>query len=387
MAESPPSQSPAPVDRAAVLELVRATGGGLTAADVAARTGLPGSTVRDHLDGLVEAGLLVKARANAGMPYRPAWRYRAVAEDPASSAYGVLLAAVLEELGGEAADRAVADRLGRHWGGLLAGARDGDRDAVDGLVEVLDALGFAPRVAERGDAGDTTQVRLTTCPYLALVRDHPDAMCRIHAGVIRGALQHSGAPDDTAVLEPFADADGCIVRFRAGGPQRTPPDERKPMDATGFTRDRDGAGRAKNSRPRDELGRPLPYGVPGVPTTPEDVLLSPAEALEEAQRLLDEGRPFHAHEVLEGAWKQAPEPERELWRGLAQLAVGVTHRARGNDTGAARLLRRAADRIAGYAGRAPHAIDAAGVSAWATALADRLQNGDAAQEPPVRLTI
>ena len=64
-------------------------------------------------------------------------------------------------------------------------------------------------------------------------------------------------------------------------------------------RDRDADGRARNSRPRDALGRPMPHGAPGVPTMPEDVVLPPAEALAEAQRLLDTGRPFHAHEVLE----------------------------------------------------------------------------------------
>lgn len=41
----------------------------------------------------------------------------------------------------------------------------------------------------------------------------------------------------------------------------------------------------------------------------------PAETLREAQRLLDAGMPFHAHEVFEDAWKSGPEDERELWRG------------------------------------------------------------------------
>ena len=76
---------------------------------------------------------------------------------------------------------------------------------------------------------------------------------------------------------------------------------------------------------------------------PDDLVLPPLESLAEAQRLLDAGRPFHAHEVLEGTWKAAPEHERELWQGLAQLAVGLTHRARGNPVGAARLLERGAD--------------------------------------------
>ncbi|WP_461029159.1 DUF309 domain-containing protein, partial [Streptomyces sparsus] len=88
-------------------------------------------------------------------------------------------------------------------------------------------------------------------------------------------------------------------------------------------RDRDEEGRARNARPRDALGRPLPHGAPGVERQPEGVLRTPEETLAEAQRLLDEGRPFHAHEVFEDAWKSGPAAEEPLWRALAQLAVGV----------------------------------------------------------------
>ncbi|WP_432824958.1 DUF309 domain-containing protein [Dactylosporangium sp. CA-092794] len=127
-------------------------------------------------------------------------------------------------------------------------------------------------------------------------------------------------------------------------------------------RDRDAAGRARNARPRDELGRPLPRGAAGVPTMPDDLEVTPDQALEQAQRLLDEGRPFHAHEVLEAAWKAAPAAERELWRGLAQLAVGLTHARRGNPAGAARLLERAAARLSAYRSAPPHGVDVAGLS-------------------------
>lgn len=131
-------------------------------------------------------------------------------------------------------------------------------------------------------------------------------------------------------------------------------------------RDRDDFGRARNARPRDGLGRPLPRGAAGVPTMPDDLTVTPAAALDLAQRLLDEGRPFHAHEVLEAAWKSAPAEERELWRGLAQLAVGLTHLHRGNPTGAARLLHRAADRLAEQSAvAAAHGIDIAGLVTWA----------------------
>ena len=82
--------------------------------------------------------------------------------------------------------------------------------------------------------------------------------------------------------------------------------------------------------------------------------------------------PFHAHEVLEDAWKAAAEPDRPLWRGLAQLAVGLTHAARGNTVGAAALLRRGADTIQPYRDDVPHGVDVPGLIRWATGLADEL---------------
>jgi uncharacterized protein len=155
------------------------------------------------------------------------------------------------------------------------------------------------------------------------------------------------------------------------------------MDSSGGTssrdvdRDRDAAGRARNARPRDALGRPLPYGATGEERAPEGVVRTPEDALAEAQALLDAGRPFHAHEVLEDAWKSAPQAERQLWRGLAQLAVGLTHAARGNATGAAALIARGAGNLTPYAGEPPHGIDVAGLLRWAA---------DGATPPPPRLT-
>ncbi len=112
-------------------------------------------------------------------------------------------------------------------------------------------------------------------------------------------------------------------------------------------RDRNEQGRAQQARPRDELGRPLPYGEAGVEPISEEPL-PPEETLAYARRLLDDGRPFAAHEALEVRWKSCPDGERELWQGLAQLCVGLTHHARGNAVGAARLIERAAGRLDGY---------------------------------------
>jgi uncharacterized protein len=143
-------------------------------------------------------------------------------------------------------------------------------------------------------------------------------------------------------------------------------------------RDRDPAGRPRNARPRDELGRPLPRTAAAAgdaaPGIPDDLAVTPAEAVALAGALLAQGRPFHAHEVFEAAWKSASGPDRELWRGLAQIAVGLTHARRGNARGAVTLLSRGAERVAGYPGDArPYGVDAPFVAARAAGLAARIE--------------
>jgi hypothetical protein len=135
-----------------------------------------------------------------------------------------------------------------------------------------------------------------------------------------------------------------------------------------MTRDRDATGRPRNARPRDELGRPLARtGDETAATDPP--ALAPDAALREAQRLLDAGQPFTAHEVLEAVWKSTSGPERALWRGLAQVAVGMTHRARGNDVGARSLLLRAADTLPPVEGE-PYGVPVEDIRSWARAAAD-----------------
>lgn len=156
----------------------------------------------------------------------------------------------------------------------------------------------------------------------------------------------------------------------------------------GRDRDRDPEGRPRNARPRDALGRPLPKTAAGEPRVPDDLVLAPSAALAEADRLLASGRPFHAHEVLEACWKSAPPAERDLWQGLAQLAVGLTHAQRGNSRGAVALLRRGAVRVRAYAAAGPddlrlpgdaaaegypHGVAVTGVAAAAEGLADRIE--------------
>jgi hypothetical protein len=128
------------------------------------------------------------------------------------------------------------------------------------------------------------------------------------------------------------------------------------------SRDRDPAGRPRNARARDALGRPLDrFDDPGSGSDsgsgeariPDDLVLTGPDAARLADELLRAGRPFHAHEVLEASWKSGPARERDLWQGLAQVAVGLTHARRGNARGAVALLSRGAQRVRAYQAAAP----------------------------------
>ncbi|MGC5053955.1 helix-turn-helix transcriptional regulator [Micromonospora sp. DT48] len=205
--------------RVTILHLVRDAEGGVTAAEVAARTGQHLSTTRAHLDRLTEAGLLVKARASGGLPGRPAWRYRAAAADPVPGTYRDLAAALLGHLSrGDGDIRATAARVGQDWGRQLAAATPRDEDPVNTVLAVLDGLGFSPRRQPTADVGTETELHLLTCPFLDLVGQNPDAMCGLHLGVVRGALQRDGAAEGSVTLEPFGAPAACVVRMTAAAP-------------------------------------------------------------------------------------------------------------------------------------------------------------------------
>lgn len=107
--------------------------------------------------------------------------------------------------------------------------------------------------------------------------------------------------------------------------------------------------RNKPERPRDRLGRPLPWDAGGELELEDFDAMSLEENHEIARRHARAGRWFPAHEAWETAWKQARDTdEAELFKGLSQMGAGYVHLLRGNAHGAATLLRRAARRIGSY---------------------------------------
>lgn len=144
-------------------------------------------------------------------------------------------------------------------------------------------------------------------------------------------------------------------------------------------RDRNEEGRPENARPRDRFGAPLPRGSVDELASreePEDVVSSVAEALERAIALFDEQRFFEAHEFLEYVWKsdEIDAADRDFWKGVTQVAVGLTHVQRGNPTGAVTLLERAGSYMAGYPGR-HGGVDAEELSRRASGVAAAVRDG------------
>jgi predicted ArsR family transcriptional regulator len=207
-----------------MLDLVRRAEGGLTAADVAAATGLHPSTVRAHLDQLAESGLLTRERRGDGTPGRPAWRYQAVPraeEDDRSTdrPYRDLAAALIGHLARDADDpHAAGVRAGRDWGRTLA-APIARTAPMDGLVQVLDRLGFTPEIVDRPEP-EAAVVHLRSCPYLDLALKDPDVVCGVHLGVIGGVLGALGASAADTDLQPFAAPGACVVEVRARSRRR-----------------------------------------------------------------------------------------------------------------------------------------------------------------------
>ncbi|MDM7854150.1 helix-turn-helix transcriptional regulator [Cellulomonas alba] len=210
--------------RAAVLaELRRAPDG---VAELAARLGVHPNTVRLHVAALAADGLVEEAPATTARGRgRPSLVYRATRRMPQGpDRYRELAGALLEALvhDDDAGTRALD--AGRAWGARIARARGtaapdpGPRavappDGLPALLTVLDDVGFAPERAPHG-------IALRQCPFLDLVEAPRMVVCRVHLGLMQGALAtwRSGAEVDR--LEPFVEPDLCLAHVRRAGRRR-----------------------------------------------------------------------------------------------------------------------------------------------------------------------
>ncbi len=184
------------------------------------------NTVRFHLEVLVGDGQVEQVAPDRKGPGRPPLMFQAVRQmDRGGTRHYRLLAEVLcAALANERNPGVKARAAGRLWGLGMAppeGAIGDADEAVDQLVGVLDAIGFAP---ERRNGGEQTQIGLRHCPFLEIAESQTEVVCQIHLGVMQGAMETCGAPVTVDRLEPFVEPDLCLAHLRAVGAAEEEPE-------------------------------------------------------------------------------------------------------------------------------------------------------------------
>lgn len=210
--------------RRSVYDYVAAQTDEVSRDQAAAAIGISRSLAVFHLDRLVREGLLDASYRRLGERTgpgagRPSKLYRRTPEEVAVNlprreyelAARLLLQATvggsaegsLDALNGAARDAGHA--LGREQGG---GGGDAGAAPADRLLQVLRDQGYEPFL----DSHDV--VRLRNCPFHALARREPEAVCGMNLSLIRGVLDGLGDVEAEAELDFRPDLCCVAVRLR-----------------------------------------------------------------------------------------------------------------------------------------------------------------------------
>ena len=200
---------------------IREAGGSSTVSRVADSFGIHPNVARHHMERLVAEGYLeeVAPPEGEGPPAgRPPRHYQATAREIEVSypprrfdLLAELLVQVIERL--DAADApAVAEEIGFRFGTDLAaetglaGGQDaqGALQAVSGALETL-GFGMAPDPADRS-------LLTSHCPFGVTATNHPEIVCRIDQGIVRGLMEAArGAPGSVVVSPHEGPDEACLT--------------------------------------------------------------------------------------------------------------------------------------------------------------------------------
>jgi len=198
--------------RRGVLECLTEQSGPVPLATLVALTGLHENTLRGHLSGLAEDGLVSRERDDPQGRGRPAWLWR-VRHNEVDEYAG--LASTLARTLRRTSEQPLEDatEAGQIWGRDLAMRHVSRHEAVSAVVrtrDLLARLGFAPTGPAREDTAD---LRLTRCPLLEAAVEEPEIVCNVHRGLAVGALGEYGADDAEVDLVPFAEPGACRLKI------------------------------------------------------------------------------------------------------------------------------------------------------------------------------
>lgn len=206
--------------RRRLLELLRAGDTPRDAHDLAQAIGLHLTTVRFHLEVLHRAGLLVRRRHSQGRVGRPRVAYVAVSRGGADggAAYQGLAGLLAAHLSDTTEGRtARAEQAGLAWAEHLVPAVTGADRTVDEAARQVSGLfaelGFDPELTA---TGDHRQIALHACPFRAVAREHPEVVCSVHLGLLRGSLARLGVPTASRLM-PFVEPELCVAQLAPDG--------------------------------------------------------------------------------------------------------------------------------------------------------------------------
>jgi predicted ArsR family transcriptional regulator len=211
--------------RVAVLDHLRACPQPLDAHAVATATGQHVTTVRFHLDVLIEAGLVTASRQQPRGRGRPRTLYAPSFQDGGApgGAYRELagvLAANFDTT--PARRRRRAERAGADWAAQRLGPEPeptpSSAEARRRVTGMFAEMGFDPEPAPGG------RVLLHDCPFRDTARAHPEVVCAAHQGLLTELLARLDPTRTVPILEPFAQPGVCVITFNDAPLTHTQPE-------------------------------------------------------------------------------------------------------------------------------------------------------------------
>ncbi len=201
--------------RRRLLKLLRRSDTPLDVYQLADTTGLHITTIRFHLDVLAKAGQVTVQKTPRTTPGRPRTVYTARTEEAPPNGYRPLAALLAANLGPTPRTRRRrAEKVGRDWATTLIPTADGvatPDEAAHRIVDLFVEMNFDPELADPAPDTGEREIRLRACPYREVAREHPDVVCAIHLGLLRGALTQLGKPPTTGRLMPFVKPHLCLA--------------------------------------------------------------------------------------------------------------------------------------------------------------------------------
>lgn len=186
-----PRQAKALADptRHAIFRAIVDHDGPVDIAGLTAKFGLNHNAIRQHVNKLCAAGLLIEEAGPPSGPGRPRLRYRpslVVNGDwGIPSPYEGLSVMLVRALASGRSPREVGAEAGRQMAAQLPETTD----PVDKIETIAVRHGFEPRRVERRSS---VELVLCRCPYEATATAAPDIVCQLHLCLAEGMAEASG---------------------------------------------------------------------------------------------------------------------------------------------------------------------------------------------------